>query len=387
MKIALVHDYLVQYGGAERVLEAFTELFPYAPIYTLIHDKEAMHGRFEEKRVYTSFLQHLPFARRRHRFFPLLMPIAIEQFDFRQYDIVLSDSSSYAKGILTRPETLHICYVHTPMRYAWDDCQKYTQDFGFPALIRRVVPLFMNPVRLWDKASADRVDHFLANSEFVAKRIRKYYRKEALTIHPPVEVGRFGIAPERGEYFLMVGRLIAYKRHDIAIEAFNRLGLPLRIIGRGPELRRLQKLAGPTIEFLGRVSERELPEQYARCRAFVFPQEEDFGIVAIEALASGRPLIAYRGGDIVEHLEEGKMGLFFDEQTPEAIMRAVQQFRDSDYDPVYIRERALLFDKERFKATIQSYIEKALATHLKARDEIHPLASPSSRLPSHTHSS
>ena len=367
MKIALVHDYLVQYGGAERVLEAFTELFPYAPIYTLIHDQEAMHGMFEDKRIYTSFLQHLPFSRKRNRFFPPLMPLAIEQFDFTPYDIVLSDSSSYAKGIITRPETLHICYMHTPMRYAWDDCQKYTQDFGFPALIKKLVPFFMNPIRLWDKASADRVDHFLANSQFVAKRIKKYYGKEVSVIHPPVNVHHFFVAAQPQAYFLMVGRLIAYKRHDIAIEAFNRLKLPLKIIGRGPELERLKKMAGPTIEFLGRVSEEDLPQYYAGCRGFVFPQEEDFGIVAIEALASGRPLISYRGGDIAEHLEEGRMGVFFDEQTPAAIVQAMEQFEKNEYDPAYIRGKALAFDKERFKATIQDYVEKALENHLKAR--------------------
>ncbi|MDD2766246.1 MAG: glycosyltransferase [Candidatus Moranbacteria bacterium] len=366
MKIALVHDYLVQYGGAERVLEAFTELFPYAPIYTLIYDKEAMHGVFENKRIYTSFLQHFPFSRKRHRFFPPLMPLAIEQFDLSKYDVVLSDSSSYAKGIITRPETLHICYMHTPMRYAWDDCQKYTQDFGFPALVKKIVPFFMNPIRLWDKSSADRVDHFLTNSQFVTKRIKKYYNKEALVVHPPVNVNHFFLSEERQDYFLIVGRLIAYKRHDIAIEAFNRLKLPLKIIGRGPELERLKKIAGPTIEFLGRVPEEELPTYYAKCRGFIFPQEEDFGIVAIEAMASGRPIIAYRAGDIVEHLEEGKMGVFFDTQTPEAIIDAVHRFRDDDYDPAYIRSRALPFDKERFKTTIKDYIEKALKNHLQS---------------------
>jgi glycosyltransferase involved in cell wall biosynthesis len=372
MKIALVHDYLVQYGGAERVLEVFAELFPYAPIYTLIHDKEAMHGVFEDRLVYTSFLQKLPWARRNHRIFPPLMPLAIEQFDFSKYDVVLSDSSSYAKGILTRPETLHICYMHTPMRYAWDDCQKYTQDFGFPSSVKRLVPFLMNPIRIWDKASADRVDRFLANSRFVARRIEKYYRKQSAVIHPPVDVDRFYIAPkeERKDYFLMVGRLIAYKRHDIVIEAFNRLKLPLKIIGRGPEMERLKKMAGPTIEFLGRVPDEELPRYYAECRAFVFPQEEDFGIVAVEAMASGRPLIAYRGGDIVEHMEEGRMGVFFDEQTPEAVAEAIGRFRDGDYDPEYIRSRATPFDRRIFKDKIRRYVEEALAEHLARRETI-----------------
>ena len=363
MKIALVHDYLVQYGGAERVLEAFQEIYPYAPIYTLIYDENSMHGHFQGSRIYTSFLQKLPFSKKRHRLFPPLMPLAIEGFDLDRYDVVLSDSSSFAKGVITRPETLHICYMHTPMRYAWDDCQKYTEDFGLPGLIRKLVPLFMSPIRIWDRASAERVDQFISNSRFVANRIRKYYRKESTVIHPPVNVSQFYLSETRGDYFLMVGRLIAYKRHDIAIQAFNELKLPLKIIGRGPELERLKKIAGPTIEFLGRVPEEELPKYYAECRGFVFPQEEDFGIVAIEAMASGRPLLAYRGGDIVEHMEEGKMGEYFDFQTKEALIEAVKRFDEAKYDPTYIRAKAEIFDKERFKATIKDYIEKAVTEH------------------------
>ncbi len=364
MKIALVHDYLVQYGGAERVLEAFAELYPYAPIYTLIHDPEAMHGVFADKRIYTSFLQKYRFVRKHHRLFPPLMPPAIEQFDFSKYDVVLSDSSSYAKGVITRPETLHISYMHTPMRYAWDDCQKYTEDFGFPRLVKKLVPFFMNPIRLWDRVSVDRVDRIIANSNFVAARIKKYYRKEAIVIHPPVEINRFGISSAQQDYYLMVGRLIAYKRHDIAIEAFNRLQLPLKIIGRGPELKRLKKLAGPTVQFLGRVDEGKLPKYYAECRGFIFPQEEDFGIVAIEALASGRPLIAYRGGDIPEHMQEEKMGVFFEEQTSEAIAKAVDRFRGMNFDSEYIRSQVLRFDKEIFKAKIKDYVETEVVTHL-----------------------
>ncbi|MFZ1720704.1 MAG: glycosyltransferase [Candidatus Moraniibacteriota bacterium] len=361
MKIALVHDYLVQYGGAERVLEAFTELFPEASIYTLLYDQDAMHGVFSGKRIYTSFLQKIPGALKNHRAFPVLMPLAIEQFDFSKYDVVLSDSSSYAKGILTRPETIHICYLHTPTRYAWDDCQKYTQDFGLPSLVKKLVPFFMSPLRLWDRSAADRPDHIIANSEFVRKRIQKYYRRDAVVIHPPVNVNRFFIAKaeDRKDYFLMVGRLIAYKRHDIAIEACNRLGIPLKIIGRGPEMDRLRKLAGPTVEFLGRVPDEDLPRYYAQCRGFIFPQEEDFGIVAIEAMASGRPIIAYRGGDIPEHLEEGKMGIFFEEQTADAVAGALLRFRDKDYDSEYIREKALRFDSAIFKERIRMYIEEA----------------------------
>ena len=360
MKIALVHDYLVQYGGAERVLECFCELFPYAPIYTIVHDKKLMHGVLENKNIHTSFLQKFPLARKNHRIFPLLMPLAVEQFDFSKYDIVLSDSASYAKGIITGPETLHICYMHTPMRYAWDDCEKYTEDFGFPKIIKKLIPFAMNYIRLWDKASADRVDKFIANSNFVAKRIKKYYRKNSIVINPPVSVNKFYLSRKRGNYFLMVGRLIAYKRHDIAIQAFNKLGLPLKIIGRGPEMKKLKKMAGPNIEFLERVSDKELPRYYAECRAFIFPQEEDFGIVAIEALASGRSLITYRGGDIPEHIEEGKTGIFFERQTPEDIIKAVKKFQNEDYNPEYIRSKALKFDREIFKSKIKEYIKESM---------------------------
>ena len=367
MKIALVHDYLVQYGGAERVLQSFVEVYPDASIYTLLHDQGAVHGAFDGKRVYTSFLQKIPFVRRMHRLFPPLMPVAIEQFDFSMYDVVLSDSSSYAKGILTGPGTLHISYIHTPMRYAWDDCQKYAQDFGFPRAVKRFVPFLMSPIRLWDKVSADRVDLVLANSSFVAKRIRTYYGRESTVIHPPVETGRFYVATpeERKDYFLMVGRLIAYKRHDIAIEAFNRLGIPLRIIGRGPEEKRLRRLAGPNIEFLGRVPDEDLPRAYAECRGFIFPQEEDFGIVAVEAMASGRPVIAYRGGDIEERIEEGVSGTFFDEQTPDAIEAAVKRFEGLSFDPAAIREKSLRFDKAIFKRKIEEYVAHALERHLQ----------------------
>lgn len=360
MKIALVHDYLVQYGGAERVLEAFTEIFPNASIYTIVHDREAMHGVFSEKRIYTSYLQKFPFASKKHRFFPLLMPLAIEQFDFRDYEIVLSDSSSYAKGIITGPDTLHICYMHTPMRYAWDDCQKYTQEFNMPKIIKRLVPFAMNYIRLWDRVSVERVDRIVANSNFVSKRIKKYYGKDSIVIHPPVRVENFYISDQTKDYYLMVGRLIAYKKHDIAIEAFNKLGLPLKIIGRGPEMKRLQKMAGPNIEFLGRVPDAQLAKYYAECKAFIFPQEEDFGIVAIEAFASGRPLVAFRGGDIMEHLEEGKMGVFFEKQTSEELAKAVQKIQVMDFDSSYIRSKSLNFDSKNFKDNIRKFVEDEL---------------------------
>jgi len=360
MRIALVHDYLVQYGGAERVLECFTELFPEAPIYTLVYNKEFMHGKFSDKNIKTSFIQKMPFAKNRHRIFPPLMPLAIEQFDFDNYDIVLSDSSSFAKGAITGPKTLHICYMHTPMRYAWDDCQKYTNDFYFPDFIKKMIPIAMNYIRVWDRISADRPDKIIANSNFVSKRIKKYYRKDSKIVHPPLNFDNFYVSQEIGDYFLMVGRLIAYKRFDIAIKAFNELRLPLKIIGRGPEMARLKKIAKPNIQFLGRVPDDELANYYARCKAFIFPQEEDFGIVAMEAMASGRPIIAYRGGDIQEHVIEGKTGVFFENQSSRDIVDTVHKFDAKNFDPNFIRENVKKFDKALFKAKIKNYVNEEL---------------------------
>lgn len=371
MKVALVHDYLVQNGGAERVLEVLADLFPAAPIYTLLYDEELMQGKFHDKVIKTSFLQKWRLARKRHRLFPPLMPLAIEQFDLSSYDLVISDSSSYAKGVITTPETLHICYMHTPMRYAWDDCQKYTSDFGFPTLVKWLVPFFMNPIRIWDRVSSVRPDVIIANSQFVADRIKKYYHREAEVIHPPVEVKHFQPKPgsptsvleREPPFFLMVGRLIAYKRHDIAIEAFNELGLPLKIIGRGPELERLKKMANRNIEFLGRIEDADLPVYYQKATGFIFPQEEDFGIVAIEALAAGSPLIAFRGGDIAEHLAEGVQGVFFDQQTKGSLVEAVKLFQSKQFDRATISQSVAHFDKEYFRATIKNRIETLYKDH------------------------
>jgi glycosyltransferase involved in cell wall biosynthesis len=360
MKIALVHDYLVQYGGAERVLECFTEIWPYAPIYTLIYDEEKTHGIFKGKRIYTSFLQNFPYSRKNHRIFPPLMPPAIEQFDFSQYDIVLSDSSSYAKGIITPPGTLHICYCHTPMRYAWDDCQKYIDEFGFPRFVKKIVPFFMNYIRVWDRVSADRPDEYIANSKFVSGRIKKYYKRNSAVINPPVDINKFHLEETKGDFFLMVGRLMIYKRFDIVIETFNALGWPLKIIGRGPDENRLRKMAKGNIEFTGRLSDEELAKTYAEAKAFIFPQEEDFGIVAVEAMSSGAPIIAFRGGDIVEHVTPGQEGIFFNEQTVDSLIEALKKFEPEDFDPRKIREKALPFDREIFKEKIKKYTENSL---------------------------
>lgn len=358
MRIALVHDYLTQYGGGERVLEAFSEIWPEAPIFTSVYNAGLTGGRFEGKEIHTSFLQKIPLAASKHRLFLFFMPIAVEQFDLSDYDVVLSDSASYAKGVITKPSTLHICYCHTPTRYAWDDSHRYIKEAGYSYLIKKLVPLAINYIRLWDKEAASRVDMFIANSCFVKKRIAKYYGKESEVIYPPVSVGDFEVSDSIEDYFLMVGRFLPYKKFDLAIEVFNRLGWPLKIIGDGPERRRFLRMAKRNIEFLGNQSDDVLRGYYSRCRALIFPQEEDFGIVALEAMASGRPVIAYRGGGALETVEEGSTGMFFSGQNSGSLSECLKGFNYKKFNSAVIRERALRFDKEIFKEKIRRFVEE-----------------------------
>ncbi len=360
MRVALVHDYLNQYGGAERVLEAFCQIFPKAPIYTLLYDKEKTGLAFEGRRIKTSFLQKVPLVKSHHRPFLMLMPLAIEQFDLSQYDLVLSDSASYAKGVITSSRTLHICYCHTPIRYAWDDSHRYIEEFGYPGAVKKVIPFFMNYIRLWDEQAAQRVDKFIANSYFVARRIKKYYHRDAEVIHPPVKTQLFYSTNNTDDYFLIVGRFLPYKRFDLAIEAFNQLGWPLKIIGDGPDRKRLEKMAKPNIEFVGQVADEKLKNYYAHCQAFIFPQEEDFGITAVEAMAAGRPVIAYQAGGALEIIRPGMTGLFFKEQTVDCLTETLKKFKPTDFNPQLIRARAEDFDEERFRGKIEEFINKSL---------------------------
>jgi glycosyltransferase involved in cell wall biosynthesis len=358
MKIALVHDYLVQYGGAERVLEAFCEAFPQAPIYTMVYDEKMTNGAFRSRKIRTSFLQKIPLVSSHHRTYPLLMPLAIESFDLGDFDVVLSDSNSYAKGVVTGADTLHITYCHTPMRYAWDNCHRHMREFGYSRLTQRLLPIAVSYLRLWDKISAERPDLYLANSNFVATRIRKYYHKDCEVLYPPVNFEKFHISENIGDYFLMVGRALPYKRFDIVIEAFNKLELPLKIIGKGPEMEHLKKSAKSNIEFLGYLNDEETSRYYSHCKAFIFPSEEDFGITPLEAMASGRPVIAYRGGGALETVIEGETGIFFDRQDFSTIIEAVKSFDPCRFNPQRIREHVSIFDKERFKEKIRQIVEE-----------------------------
>jgi len=370
MRIALIHDYLNQWGGAEKVLQAFCEIWPNAPIFTLIYDEKSTRRVFKDRKIYTSFLQKIPFLKNNHRLFLMLMPQAIESFDLSGFDVVLSDSASYAKGVITSPETLHISYCHTPLRYVWDDGQRYVDEFCFPSFIKRFSSPFRSLIRIWDKEASSRVDEFIANSIFVKKRIKKYYGRDSEVIYPPLNSENFFISNPQN-YFLMVGRLLPYKRFDLAIEVFNKLGLPLKIVGDGPDKKRLKKLAKENIEFVGEIaSDADLAKYYNQALAFVFPQEEDFGIVALEAMASGRPIIALKKGGALETVIEGKTGLFFNEQSVSSLEEALKKFDATKFNPETIRQHALEFDKEKFKEKIKKLVDNSWKKFKKENDSL-----------------
>jgi glycosyltransferase involved in cell wall biosynthesis len=357
MKIALVHDHLNQLGGAERVLKAFTELYPEAPIYTLIYDAKKTHHVFSEKKIIESFITRFPFAKKKFRWYlPMMIP-ATEGYDLSGYDVVLSDSSGLAKGVLTPPKTLHVCYCHTPTRYLWSEHNEIIDKLERNWLVGRASQLYRSYLRMWDRLAADRVDYFIANSKFVARRIQKYYHRDSVVINPPVNIKRFSISPEVGDYYLIISRLRPYKKVDIAVQAFNRLGLPLYIIGYGEEEERLKMIAKSNIKFLGNVPDNEVVKYLAHCKAFIHPQEEDFGITVIEAMAAGRPVIAYGSGGALESVIQDKTGVFFDEQSWEALADTVIHFKSNNFDPQMIRQHSEQFDTEHFNVRINEFLE------------------------------
>jgi glycosyltransferase involved in cell wall biosynthesis len=356
MKLAIVCSWLNQYGGAERVLEVVHAMYPQAPIYTSIFWPKALPSAYRDWDIRPSFLNRLPLIHRHHQWFLLLYPFAFERLDLAGYDVVLSVTSAFAHGVITGPQTTHICYCLTPARFLWD-YNTYVAREGLGGAVRSALPLLLHQLRIWDRVAADRVDQFVGISEVVCQRIRKYYRRDAQVIYPPVGAERFAISAERGDYFLIISRLVPYKRIDLAIQAFNKLGLPLWIIGDGRDRSALQAMAGSNVRFLGRLSDVETARYLAQCRAFIFPGEEDFGIAPLEAQAAGRPVIAYAGGGALETIVDGRTGLFFREPDAESLADAVRRFRETDFDPVAVRENALRFDRAAFQQKLRGLID------------------------------
>jgi glycosyltransferase involved in cell wall biosynthesis len=362
MRIAFVHDYLNQYGGAERVLQILCSMFPEAPIFTLIYDEKSTGRVFKGKDIRTSFLQKVPFVKKHHRIFPLLMPVAVEQFDLSNFDLVFSISASFAKGIITKPQTKHLNYCLTPTRFLWDDSHRYIDEFKYPWPVKKLIPFFIGYLRIWDQEAALRVDRYIAISNFVKARIKKYYDCDSEIIYPPVDISRFRVSPTTDNYFLMVGRLVAYKRFDLAVKVFNAIGKRLLIVGDGPERGRLEKMAAPNVKFLGLVSDHKMPDLYSRAEALIFPQEEDFGLVPLEAMASGRPVIAFRGGGALETVVDGENGIFFDEQTEIDLAEAIGMFYQTKFDPDTIRASISKFDRPFFEKKIRELFSTALVS-------------------------
>ncbi len=350
MKIAFVHSWLNQYGGAERVLEAAHALFPHAPVYTSIYDPQALPPLYRTWDIRVSFMNRFPAIHRRHQIYLPFYPLAFESFDLRSYDLVLSIPSAFAHGVLTSTSTRHVCYCLTPARLLWQ-YREYVENEALGRAARAFLPFVVSPLRLWDRLAAERVDEFVAISRVVQSRIAKFYRRTSAIIYPPIHTESFQAAPatEVGDYFLILSRLVPYKRVDLAIQAFNALGLPLVIAGDGRDRARLEKMARANVRFLGRVSDVQRRELMARCRALVFPGEEDFGITPLEANASGRPVIAYAGGGALDSIVEGVNGALFREPTAESLIQRLSTFDASAYNPAELRAHAEKFDLHVFQ--------------------------------------
>lgn len=374
MRIAIVHDYLAQAGGAERVVEAMHDLYPEAPVYTSVYDAEHTFPSFKTMDVRTSFLQRLAFARssKFHKLALPLFPTAFEHFDMTGYDVVLSSTTGFAKGVITGPETCHVCYCHTPARFAWR-YHEYVAQGGYGKVAKYLLPFLIQRLRAWDYGSAQRVDFFISNSYNVARRVQKFYGKHSEVLHPPVSVNRFSVLPKpSADYYLVVSRLVGYKRVDLAVEACTKLGVPLKVVGSGPDLLRLKQMAGPKVEFLGRLKDDEVVSLFGNCRAFLFPGEEDFGISPLEAMASGRPVVAYGAGGALETVIDGVTGVHFREATASSMIEAIERLERLELDPAALRAHAGRFDVSEFQKSLKEIVERCVALHNTAYSLISP---------------
>jgi glycosyltransferase involved in cell wall biosynthesis len=361
-RVALVHDYLNQNGGAEKVLEAIHGLYPTAPIYTSIYAPDLMPAEYRSWTIHTSFMQHLPLIRQHHQPYLLLYPKAFERFSFDDYDLVLSSSSAFAKGARAPRGTPHICYCHSPMRFVWD-FERYAEREQMNPLARRLLPIALSRMRRWDLKSALRVDHFIANSTVVSRRIKQFWNRDSDVVYPPVDTAMIKPVPpdEVGDYYVLVSRLVPYKRFDIVIDAFNQLGLPLKVIGIGRAREDLERRAGPGIEFLGFVSDDEKHHVFSRCKAAIFPAEDDFGIAQVEVQAAGRPVIALGAGGALDTVADGVTGILFQPQTVDGVIEAVRRFESLTFSSGEISARVERFSRGRFEREIAQIVERHFA--------------------------
>ena len=356
-RIALVHDYFIQMGGAERVAEALHQIFPTSPLYTTVALAERLTPGLRDAAIHTSFMQHMPAIENKFRQYFLLYPWAVESLDLSAYDLILSSSSGYGKGVHRSKNAVHVCYCHTPMRWAWryDD---YAARENFGTFSRLALPAMLSGLRWWDLRASRQPDYYIANSQVVAARIRQIYGREAVVIPPPIDVDRFQPDSVVDDYYLVLSRLLPYKRIDLAIEACTKLNRPLVVIGDGPDRQRLEKMAGPNVEFLGRVSDATVKRFASRCRALLFPGEEDFGMTPLEINAAGRPVIAYRGGGALETVREGLTGVFFERPTSQSLMTAIEEFEQYRWDPRILRHHAEKFSYPVFAARMLEFLSK-----------------------------
>lgn len=362
LKVAIVHDWLVSLGGAERVVESLLKLFPQADLYTSVYDPKKVK-LFKNRQVRTTFLQHWPLAKSKHQLFASIRPLAFESIDLKGYDLVISSSSAESKGVITGTDTLHISNIYTPVRYYWSGYKEYYANPGFGLLnpmVRYFMPKMTKKLKIWDYAAAQRPDSLIAISKTVSERINKYYNRPSTVIYPPVDVQRFENSSPKSDYYLVVSRLVPYKRVDLAVEACTSLNRKLVVAGRGPELKNLKKLAGSSVEFVENPTDEDITKLYSKARGFIFSAEEDFGITPVEAMASGTPVICYGKGGATETVVDGKTGVFHDKQSVESLSQAINKFESIKFDKKHIKQRASDFSEDKFLNLFGGYVVEEL---------------------------
>jgi glycosyltransferase involved in cell wall biosynthesis len=355
LKIAIVHDYLNQAGGAERVVEVFHRMYPEAPIYTTIIDRSKLYDGLKDADIRITWMQRLPGILKHFKKYFMLYPLAIRSMDLREFDLIISSSSAYAKGIKKGSNAVHVCYCYTPMRFVWD-YENYLKRENLGPVVKRLLPVFIKLLKKWDIESNKDVDYFIAISNEIKQRIEKFYHRDAQIIFPPVNVANYYISDIDEDYYLIVSRLAPYKRIDLAIEAFNKSGKKLVVIGSGPAKQQLQKKANNNITFMGRLTDEEVAKYMSRCRAFIFPGKEDFGLTPLEANASGRPVVAFKGGGTLDTVKDGVTGVYFEGENPDEIVKAVERLESLSFDKNTLRKHAEKFNDDKFIYEISKFI-------------------------------